>query len=89
VNRRGFLGAILAAGAAPWVAKAGVLMPVKTLVVPEFVIHPFPFFGMEVGRYENIRFIETFDITTTIAEYEALDRLYRRAPPMTRFKASA
>lgn len=37
MNRRGFLGAILAAGAAPWVAKAGVLMPVKTLVTPEIL----------------------------------------------------
>lgn len=34
MNRRGFLGAILAAGAAPWVAKAGVLMPVRTLIAP-------------------------------------------------------
>lgn len=34
MNRRGFLGAILAAAAAPMVVRAGVLMPVKTLDVP-------------------------------------------------------
>ncbi len=33
MNRRGFMGAILAAGVSPWVARAGVLMPVKPLVI--------------------------------------------------------
>lgn len=33
MNRRGFLGTILAAGAAPYVAKAGVLMPVRKPIV--------------------------------------------------------
>ena len=47
MNRRGFLGAILAAGAAPWVAKAGVLMPVRpTILMP-----------MEIGRVDGIRII--------------------------------
>lgn len=36
MNRRGFLGAVLAAAAAPYVVtKAGVLMPVKQIVTPE------------------------------------------------------
>ncbi len=35
MNRRGFMGAILACGAAPWVAKAGVLMQVKEIWVPD------------------------------------------------------
>lgn len=34
LNRRGFLGAMLAAGIAPLIVKAGVLMPVKKIVVP-------------------------------------------------------
>jgi len=33
MNRRGFLGSILALGMAPAVVKAGVLMPVRPLVV--------------------------------------------------------
>ncbi len=32
MNRRGFMGAILAAGVSPWVARAGILMPVKQIV---------------------------------------------------------
>lgn len=39
MNRRSFMGAILAAGAAPWVAKARVLMPVRCLVVPERTLY--------------------------------------------------
>lgn len=36
MNRRGFIAGILAAGAAPWVCtKAGVLMPVRQIVVPD------------------------------------------------------
>ena len=39
MNRRGFLQAILAAGVAPWViTKAGVLMPVRKVIVPPPVI---------------------------------------------------
>jgi len=33
MNRRGFLGACLAAGVAPWVVRSGVLMPVKAPVI--------------------------------------------------------
>jgi hypothetical protein len=34
MNRRGFLGGILAAGMAPMVVSAGVLMPVRSIIVP-------------------------------------------------------
>lgn len=34
MNRRGFLGAILATGMAPAFVKAGVLMPIKTIWTP-------------------------------------------------------
>lgn len=41
MNRRGFMKAILAAGAAPYVqTAAGVLMPVRKLVVPEYGMSP-------------------------------------------------
>jgi len=38
MNRRGFLSGILAAGMAPAIAKAGVLMPVKQIIVPEELV---------------------------------------------------
>ena len=47
MERRGFLKGMLALGAAPWVAKAGVLMPVKKIIAP-------PLFTGEVGKYESI-----------------------------------
>ena len=34
MNRRGFLGTILALGAAPAIARSGILMPVRTLWTP-------------------------------------------------------
>ena len=37
IQRRGFLGAILAAGIAPAFVRAGVLMPVKEIWVPPVV----------------------------------------------------
>lgn len=50
MNRRGFLQAILASGVAPYVCTAaGVLMPVKKLVVP----------ALEFGTWESFRWIET------------------------------
>lgn len=36
-TRRGFLAGILAAGVAPALCKAGVLMPVRELIVPRYV----------------------------------------------------
>lgn len=35
MNRRGFIGAMLAAGAAPYIVRSGILMPVKKLWTPE------------------------------------------------------
>ncbi len=37
ITRRGFLGGILAAAAAPAIVKAGVLMPVRSIIVPRFI----------------------------------------------------
>ena len=34
INRRNLLAGILAAGVSPWIVKAGVLMPMKTIIVP-------------------------------------------------------
>lgn len=34
ITRRGLLGAILATGVAPYVSKAGILMPVRKLALP-------------------------------------------------------
>lgn len=52
MDRRGFLGSILLACAAPAIGRAANLMPVKMLdsgvLVPE----------VEIGRWEGIRFIE-------------------------------
>lgn len=36
ITRRGLLSGILAAGVSPWIVKAGVLMPVKRIIVPEW-----------------------------------------------------
>lgn len=53
MNRRGFLQAILAAGVAPWaITKAGVLMPVRKVIVPEISWEPrqFGFVGPRSGK---------------------------------------
>lgn len=34
MNRRGFLGAILASGMAPAIGHAGILMPVRSIILP-------------------------------------------------------
>lgn len=34
MNRRGFLGAILAAGVAPAIIRGGILMPVRQIAIP-------------------------------------------------------
>lgn len=38
MNRRSFLASILSAGASPWIAKAGLLMPVRELWTPWTII---------------------------------------------------
>ncbi len=43
MNRRGFMAAILAAGVAPMVVKAGVLMPVRSVIVPTYYDHIAPY----------------------------------------------
>lgn len=37
MNRRTFLAGILATGTAPWVARAGVLMPVQSVWMPSYI----------------------------------------------------
>lgn len=37
MNRRGFLGAILAAAAAPAIVRSGILMPVHEIIVPDWL----------------------------------------------------
>lgn len=67
IQRRGFLGAILAAGVAPAFVRSGVLMPVKEIWVPPPIVQPSGQFGytgsniweMEIGRVEGFRFIES------------------------------
>lgn len=80
MNRRGFMGAILAAGAAPWIAKAGVLMPVRTLAVPGLIV---PDVTPTYHRWINAKGEGAHDITLSLSEY---DELYRRVPPLTRFR---
>lgn len=68
MNRRGFLSSILAAGVAPAAIGSGVLMPIKRIVLPEYleIIDPTmdalryaTLYPMEIGRYEGFRFIES------------------------------
>lgn len=54
MQRRGFLGAILAAGMAPAFVGAKVLMPVKTIILPDALeTEPFPF--LPHHAYEEMR----------------------------------
>ena len=55
-TRRGFLGAILAAAAAPAIARASSLMPIKA---PEVWTPTSPLFTGEVGHVDGFRFIES------------------------------
>lgn len=60
-SRRGFLGSILAACAAPAIIKAEILMPVRTIVAPDPIwvgvdlVHTL--FKGEVGQYNGVRII--------------------------------
>lgn len=69
-TRRGFLGALLAAAAAPAIVRAGILMPVK----PAIVMPPVLYTG-EIGAIDDFRFIES--IGPEPANLEVLER-YRR-----------
>lgn len=50
MNRRGFLGTILAAGAAPSIVRASSLMPIlmrkPTIIVPELIVSSVPACGL-------------------------------------------
>lgn len=41
ISRRSLMASILAAGVAPWIVKAGVLMPVKKIIVPSLFVPEF------------------------------------------------
>lgn len=56
MTRRGFLGGILAACAAPAIVKASSMM--KVPVRKPFLPYGFPILPMEVGKLEGVRFIE-------------------------------
>ena len=66
MDRRSFLGVILAAAVAPAVVRAESIMRVRPIVLPGDV--EFEFFTPELGRYESVRFIEsTPDIHAMVA----------------------
>lgn len=57
MDRRGFLKGILAAGIAPAVCKAGILMPGRSIVAQELeVVMPQGLFSGELGTYSSIVF---------------------------------
>lgn len=49
MNRRGFLAGILAAGAAPAIVRAGVLMPMRSTIIT-----PPPLFNGGLGLFDSI-----------------------------------
>lgn len=70
-SRRGFLGAILAAGMAPAFIGARVLMPVRTILAPEAAILTIPagsvLPGMLItiaGMYDNLGREKLFRVTS-------------------------
>jgi hypothetical protein len=78
MNRRGLLRGILAAGMAPMVVKAGVLMPVKKILTP-----------IEFGHIENFRYYESSMLGTTYVQVtkraiaRAQEEMLRHAQPLT------
>lgn len=58
MNRRGFLGAILAAAAAPAIVRAASLMPVAA---PKVWTPPDTIFTGEIGRHERVRMVVVGD----------------------------
>lgn len=52
ITRRGLLQGILAAGMAPAICKAEILMPVKKIIVPTLITG-------EIGEWSDFRFIES------------------------------
>jgi hypothetical protein len=54
MNRRGFLHGILAAGMAPAIVKAEILMPVRKIIVPPNIL-----LRGEIGRIERFSIISS------------------------------
>lgn len=88
ISRRGFLGAILGAAAAPAIVKAESLMKIVVPKPVELVLAPvdeIPFF--EVGKIEDVRFIEDkYQYAGTVtgrwsSHYPNLQELPRPLPP--------
>ncbi len=69
MNRRGFLGAILALGAAPAIVRAESLMRIKPVLLPGDDFQYFPGLGVALPRNALI--------TPTILAQEALEILER------------
>ena len=57
MDRRGFLGAMLAACAAPAIVRAGSLMRIAPALIVTDQTVVIAQYGTEIGRIENIRFI--------------------------------
>ena len=64
MDRRSFLGSILALAAAPAVVRAESIMRVRPIVLPGD--EEYELFTGEVGRYENFRFISSADIHAAV-----------------------
>jgi hypothetical protein len=77
MNRRGFLGALLAAAAAPAIVRASSLMPVKAPAV--WTPPGFQDITCELGSYEGIRFIES-DHVMDAARYTGMGIVAAMAP---------
>lgn len=68
MNRRNFLGAMLAACAAPAVVRAGSLMRINpAIVVPDDKVVVLKQFSAEIGRVERFTFYEDLDPATMYA----------------------
>lgn len=72
MNRRGFLQAILAAGVAPAVIRSGVLMPVRSFLIPSR--------DFEIGSYENIRWAGELDPVNFVLMRSLLQAARKRLP---------
>jgi hypothetical protein len=58
MERRGFLRAMLAVGMAPAVVKAGILMPVRKIAVPELVLSSNSLITCSMITKEALRILE-------------------------------
>lgn len=69
-TRRGFLGAILAAAAAPAIVRSGILMPVRApIAAPEIILPPaFELLQGELGSIDGFRFIEQRELPPAVGD---------------------